>query len=147
MKRPLLILTGLFLVLIGFAAGWLSGFTSGKFQAGLEENKIAVACLREKDLTVSPDFREYLKGRIYYNLASKYPNRSGYLLRRDWDFGPVNSALLKRRIYAKDPNYPCDSFDTATAHLSSAEPAGTANRSETVGPQTNATAPQSGSSP
>ena len=137
-KRLLPISIGL--ALFGFAAGWLRGFASGRFEAGLEENKIAAACLRAEDLTLSPDFREYLKGRIYYNLASKFPNRRGYLLRRDWDFGAVNVPVLKRRIYAKDPNFECESFDTATAHLTRAEPGGTAPmRSQPVGPETNGT--------
>src|SRR5262245_15982766 len=49
------------------------------------------------------------------NLASKYPNRRGYLLKRDWDFGTVNVALLKRRVYAKHLNYSFESFGAATA--------------------------------
>lgn len=145
MKRLLSLSPGLLLALVGLAAGWILGFKSGKFQAGLEENKIAAACLRAEDLTLSPDFREYLRGRIYYNLASKYPNRRGYLLRRDWDFGPVNVALLKRRVYAKDPNYPCESFSVATAHLSNAEPAGAASQSQPVASQTNQTSEAVGS--
>ena len=127
MKRLLSFSPGLLLAMVGLALGWVCGFRSGKFQAGLEENKIAASCLRAEDLALSPAFREFLKGRIYYNLASKYPNRRGYLLRRDWDFGPVNVDLLKRRIYAKDPNYACESFATATAHLGNAEPAAGGN--------------------
>ena len=120
-------------LLVGVAGGWLWGFSRGRFQAGLEENKVAAACLLANDLTISADLREYLKGRIYYNLASKYPDDRGYLLRRDWDFGTVDLTLLKRPIYAKDPTFPSDSFDAATGHLSNAEPPDSAaNRSQPV---------------
>jgi hypothetical protein len=118
MKRFLPVLIGL---LLGVVVGWFWGFSSGRFQAGLEENKVAAVCLRADDLIISADLREYLKGRIYYNLASKYPNDPGYLLRRDWDFGTVDLSLLKRRIYVKDPTFPSESFDAATSHLSKAE--------------------------
>ena len=136
MKRALII-TGILVVtllvaLIGVAEAWHRGFASGRFEAGLEENKLAADCLRAEDLKLSPDFREYLKGRIYYNLASKYPNQRGYLLRRDWDFGAVDVSLLKGRIYAKDPSYDCESFDAATSHLTSAEPSGAANGSQPI---------------
>ncbi len=116
------------LIGIGFIAGWLRGFSSGKFQAGLEENKIAEVCLRFHAQEISSDFREYLKGRIYYNLASKFPNDPGYLLRRDWDFGSVDLTRLPGRIYAKDPDFPAESFDAATSHLSRAEPIRAPNR-------------------
>jgi hypothetical protein len=130
---------------IGFLAGAYRGVNKGVFNAGLQENKIAAACLRADDLSLSPEFREYLKGRIYYNLASKYPNDRGYLLRRDWDFGPVDLGVLKRRIYAKDPNFPSESFDSATSHLSRAEPVGEANRSQPVRSETNQTSSAAGS--
>ncbi|MEW6159143.1 MAG: hypothetical protein AB1813_17090, partial [Verrucomicrobiota bacterium] len=80
MKRLLQISKGLIFAALGLVVGWWWGFQSGRFQAGLEENKIAAACLRANDLNLSADFREFLKGRIYYNLASKYPNEAGYLL-------------------------------------------------------------------
>lgn len=121
MKRLRLILSVLLFGVVGFATGYVWGFTSGRFQAGLEENKIAAADLRATDLELSPDLREYLKGRIYYNLASKFPNQRGYLLRHDWDFGQVDAAVVERRVYAKDPNYPSETFDAATEHLSNAE--------------------------
>ena len=112
-----------------FGAGYLFGFRNGNFAAGLEENKIAALRLTEKDfgispemaIPMSPEFREFLKGRIYYNIASKFPNDAGYLLRSDWDFGPVDQTVLKRPIYAKDPTCPADSFDAATSNLSAAE--------------------------
>ena len=121
MKLILQILAVVLVAIVIFLAGAFWGYQKGEFQAALEENKVAAACLRAEDLIVSGEFREYLKGRIYYNLASTYPNDRGYLLRRDWDFGPVDVALLKRRIYAKDPGFPCESFDSATSSLSRAE--------------------------
>lgn len=108
-------------MLVGCYIGAIWGNNHGRFQAALEENKLAVNALKSEDHDLPPAFREYLKGRIYYNIASKFPNDRGYLLRRDWDFGPVDLTVLKRRLYAKDL-YDCDSYDRATAHLSDAEP-------------------------
>ena len=107
--------------MIGLAVGALWGLRHGQFQAALEENKVARVCLRDASLELCPDLREYLKGRIYYNIASKFPNQRGYLLRRDWDFGVVARQAGGRRLYVKDPNFSCDSFDAATADLSNVE--------------------------
>lgn len=112
-----------------FTAGFFLGFRKGNFAAGLEGNKIAALRLRENasppvegwTVPLSPEFREFLKGRIYYNIATKFPNEAGYLLRGDWDFGPVDETFLKRAIYAKDPTCPAHSFDAATEGLSAAE--------------------------
>lgn len=100
-------------------AGW--GYRRGSFQAGLEENKIAASNLRSSEPSPSPEFAAYLKGWIYYNLASKFPNDEGYLLRHDWDFGPVDTAALVGRVYKKESNYEAESFDAATRHLSAAQ--------------------------
>ena len=112
---------------IGFAIGAILVWKKGRFSAALEENKIAVVLLTQKSVPEDTAFGEYLKGRIYYNIASKFPNDRGYLLRSDWDFGPVN---VERFGYgfAKDPGFECESFDAATKHLSRAEPAGGTKR-------------------
>lgn len=122
MKHSVQIVAGILLVGVGFAAGAVWGIRHGQFQAALEENKVAATCLRAADLNLSADFREYLKGRIYYNIASKFPNDRGYLSRTTWDFGPVDLSVLKRRIYAKDPTFHSESFDGAIIGLSSADP-------------------------
>lgn len=121
MKLIKLVGFGSLIAALSFMAGAGWGLRRGAFQAGLEENKIAASNLRSSDLSLSPEFTAYLKGRIYYNLASKFPNDGGYLLRRDWDFGPVDTGALNGRIYAKDPNYEAESFDAATRHLSAAQ--------------------------
>lgn len=121
MRLLIQLASGCLLAGVSFVVGACWGHDRGEFRAGLEENKIAAACLKAQDLSLSPDLREFLKGRIYYNLASKYPNKRGYLLRRDWDFGAVDSAIMKRRIYVKDPAYAAESFEAATRHLSQAD--------------------------
>ena len=122
MKRSVQIVAGFLLVGVGFAAGAVWGIRRGQFQAALEENKVAASCLRAADLKISAEFREYLKGRIYYNIASKFPNDQGYLSRSTWDFGPVDLTVLKRRIYAKDPAFDSESFEGAIIGLSGANP-------------------------
>lgn len=131
MKRIIRILVGLLLLAITFAAGAAWGLGHGQFQAALEESKVAASCLRADDLSLSPDLREYLKGRIYYNIASKFPNDRGYLSRSSWDFGSVDLSVLKRRVYAKDPTFDSESFTGATIKLSNAEPS-SANRPDPV---------------
>ena len=84
---------------------------------------MAVAMLKSEDSELNPLGREYLKGRIYYNLATKFPNDKGYLLRKDWDFGPINLDVAKSGVGAKEPGF-TDSFDEATQDLSNAEQAG-----------------------
>jgi hypothetical protein len=121
MKLIKLVGCGSLIAALSFMAGAGWGLRRGAFQAGLEENKIAASNLRSSDLSLSPEFTAYLKGRIYYNLASKFPNDEGYLLRRDWDFGPVDKGALNGRIYKKDPGYEAETFDSATRHLSAAQ--------------------------
>ena len=138
MNRDLRIAAGLLLLGIGFAAGVMWGWRRGQFQAGLEENKIAAVNLQDNHLNISPDLREYLKGRIYYNIATKFPNDRGYLLRGDWDFGPVDLSKWSRQIYVKD-TWECSSFDSATGDLSEAEPDTLSARSPASLPPTDPT--------
>ena len=68
----------------------------------LTENKIAAANLKADrnfygGTNLAPEFREYLKARIYHNVYSYYPSTRGYLLQKDWDFGPVDRQLLNTR--------------------------------------------------
>lgn len=106
---------------IGFFLGVLFGYNKGEFSAGMEENKLAANLLSNEELEISPEFREYLKGRIYYNIATKYPNDRGYLLRKDWDFGVIEPTRLPPKSFAKDPTSDCNSFEDATVNLSEAE--------------------------
>lgn len=138
MNRDLRIAAGLLLLGIGFAAGFMWGWRRGQFQAGLEENKVAAVNLQDNHLNLSPDLREYLKGRIYYNLATKFPDDRGYLRRGDWDFGPVDPSKWSRQIYAKGPGE-FSSFDSATQDLSEAEPDTLSTRSPASLPPTDPT--------
>ena len=115
---------GVFVMGVGFCLGAIWGMKHGAFNAGLEENKLAVNLLSNQELTLSPEFSEYLKGRIYYNIASKYPNDRGYLLRKDWDFGEIQPTRLPSKSFAKDPTFDCSSFDEATKKLTRAEQGG-----------------------
>jgi hypothetical protein len=87
------------LVSLAFVAGVIIGGVVGsrdaRFGLALTENKIAAANLMPgRDIPLSPEFREYLKARIYHNVFSYYPSTRGYLLQKDWDFGPVDHQLL-----------------------------------------------------
>lgn len=95
MKRPFTtILVGIAGVVAGLFVGLVLGHRQGEFQAALRENKIAVANLKFHGTNVSPQLREYLKTRIYSNIEASYPSRPGYLIRTDWDFGPVDRGVL-----------------------------------------------------
>lgn len=89
----------------GFCTGFLYGVGFGQFQSALDENKLAIVNLdRFPDL--DPQFREYLKGRIYNNIRLFYPPRPGYRLRADWDRGPVDLDVLAGVHAVKDPTDP-----------------------------------------
>jgi len=121
MKLLKLTLLGMLFLGIGLYLGAIWGLKKGAFNAGLEENKIAKGLITNTDLKLSPEFTEYLRGRIYYNIATKYPNDRGYLLRKDWDLGEVEETNLPHKCYAKDPTADYSSFDAATERLSNAD--------------------------
>ena len=91
------------LVILAFGAGvvigGIGGSRSTRFSLALTENKIAAANLAADrnfygGTNLAPEFREYLKARIYHNVFSYYPSTRGYLLQKDWDFGSVDHQLL-----------------------------------------------------
>jgi hypothetical protein len=93
----------------GVVIGDIEGCRSTEFGLALTENKIAAANLAADrnfsgGINLAPEFREYLKARIYHNVFSYYPSTRGYLLQKDWDFGPVDRQLLagKHIIVWKD---------------------------------------------
>lgn len=94
------------LVIVGVAAGYLAGLAvghgQGAFRVALEENKIAAWNLQFHADKLSPQLAEYLKTRIYCNVLVRYPNDLGYLLKRDWDFGPVDRSVLGEIATYKD---------------------------------------------
>lgn len=70
----------------------------------LQENKIATVNLRFNSTNVGPQLKEYLKARIYCNVFTYYPSTEGYLLQKDWDFGPVDRETLGKIAVFKDPH-------------------------------------------
>ena len=127
MKLLFTAVTGLLILSIGLFLGSIWGMKRGAFNAALEENKVAARLLSDQELTLTTEFTEYLKGRIYYNIASKYPNDYGYLLRKDWDFGEIQPTRLPYKSFAKDPTLDCNSFSEATKNLTRAEQVGAPN--------------------
>jgi hypothetical protein len=118
MKRPVAI----FLVIVAFVAGVGAGFLGGcryrQFDLALQENKVAAANLKmDTDFygstNLSPQFREYLKARIYCNVYNYYSSDRGYLLRKDWDFGPVDRNVLGTVGVWKDPHQKVWDWDAA----------------------------------
>jgi hypothetical protein len=89
---------------MGLLIGFILGFRQGTFQIALQENKVAAANLKFYSTNSTPQLREYLKARIYCNVNTFYPNTSGYLLQKDWDFGPVDKDVLGKISVFKDPN-------------------------------------------
>jgi hypothetical protein len=122
MKLLKLVGFGSLIAAFSFLVGAEWGLRRGTFQAGLEENKVSASNPRSSEPNLCPESTAYLKGRIYYNPASKFPNDEGYLLRGGWDFGSINKGALNGRIYAKDPGCGAESFDSATRHLSAVRP-------------------------
>jgi len=114
--RMKLAITSVFGFLIGLLIGYFFGFRQGTFQLALQENKVAAANLRFNGANSSPQLREYLKARIYCNVNTFYPDTSGYLLQKDWDFGPVDKEILGKILVCKDPNQIVWDWPTAIAN-------------------------------
>jgi len=89
---------------IGLLIGSIGGCKSASFGAALQENKVAAANLKCCGTNLTPQLREYLKARIYCNVNTFYPNTAGYLLQKDWDFGPVDRSVLGKILVFKDPD-------------------------------------------
>jgi hypothetical protein len=105
MKRLHIIFLIVAAFIVGVIVGGIGASRSTSFGLALAENKIAVANLKGDQnfyggTNLSPEFREYLKARIYHNIYSYYPSTRGYLLQKDWDFGPVDRQLLMSRHIA-----------------------------------------------
>lgn len=96
------------------AIGFVFGLIHGQFQSALEEAKVAKAILKRDDISIEPQFREFLKGRIYYLIGTKFYD-SGYLTGREWDVGTVDTNVLQRPIYAKDPTFAPRTYNEAVA--------------------------------
>jgi len=104
---------GLISCSIALGFGYFQGIKQGLFLSALSENNLATANLHDSHKTLPPEFREYLKARIYYNVYMHYPSSSGYLQQKDWDFGPVNRSLLGDIISVKDPTIQISDWTTA----------------------------------
>jgi len=121
-KLSAILIIGIPSIVLGLIIGGYRGYQHGRFVTALEENKMAAGIVSSDDPNLDPLWKEYMKGRIYYNIATKFPNDRGYLLRKDWDFGPVNKDVTKgKQVGAKDPTVMNGSFYEATQHLSKAE--------------------------
>jgi hypothetical protein len=79
--------------------GHVFGLRRGQFQSALEEAKVSRAALYRDDITIEPQLREFLKGRIYYLIGTKFSD-SGYLS-KGWDVGAVNMDICKSRFTQK----------------------------------------------
>lgn len=101
-----MILTIIFAIglVIGLLVGSIVGSKGASFGAALQENKVAAVNLKFHNDDLSPQLREYLKARIYCNVNAFYPNTAGYLLQKDWDFGPVDKSVLGKMLVFKDPD-------------------------------------------
>lgn len=98
------------------AIGYFFGLRHGQFQSALEEAKVARATLHRDDIDVEPQLREFLKGRIYYLIGTKFYD-SRYLFGTEWDVGTVNTNVLQRPIYAKDSTFAPRTYNEAIADI------------------------------
>ena len=110
------IISHLLLAALFLAIGYVSGLRRGQYQAALEEAKVARASLNRDDITLDPQLREYMKGRIYYLIGTKfYHARSEF--GREWDEGTVDTNILRTPIYAKDPTFAPRTYTEAVADM------------------------------
>jgi hypothetical protein len=112
MKRFLLVASVLAILFAGVFCAFAFGVWQGRFQAALEENKLAVGNIDHLP-NLDPQFREYLKARVYWNVRMFYPSSPGYLIQKDWDRGAVNQSVLADAAAAKDPTIPILDWQSA----------------------------------
>lgn len=117
-KRPMTSLLLIAAFAIGVGVGFVGGCRYRQFDLALQENKVAAANLKtDADLfggtNLTPQFREYLKARIYCNVYNYFSSDRGYLLRTDWDFGPVDRTVLGTVGVWKDPHQKVWDWDSA----------------------------------
>ena len=114
MKRFLLPIVVLSVIVAACLCAFAFGVWFGRFDAALEENKIAIVNLDQQP-NLNPQFREYLKARVYWNVRMFYPASSGCLIQKDWDRGAVNEEVLAGVAAAKDPTVPILNWQSAIA--------------------------------
>ncbi|MEP6671055.1 MAG: hypothetical protein ABJF10_17985 [Chthoniobacter sp.] len=102
LNRPFSLLFGFLLGACSVTAyGWLAGYVhSSQPYQPVEEAKICYAALRYAPDRLTPQLREYLKGRLYWNAA--YWIQPSWLVGWHIDFGPVDESLLDNVPWAKD---------------------------------------------
>jgi hypothetical protein len=114
MKKFLVLSFVLLAFIIGMGSGFVMGWRYRQFDLALQENKIAAANLKFRAANLSPEFREYLKARIYCNVYNYYPGDQGYLVQKDWDFGPVDKGVLGSINVWKDPEQKAFDWEAAS---------------------------------
>jgi hypothetical protein len=118
MNRPLPIFLSIVTFVVGVGAGFIGGCRYRQFDLALQENKVAAGNLMINrafygGTNLSPQLREFLKARIYCNVYNYYPSDRGYLLQKDWDFGPVDRKVLGAVGVWKDPHQKVWDWDAA----------------------------------
>lgn len=94
----ILIATACVSSLVGFYVGTVNGIEIH----AVEESKLAELALSEPEgVKLSPQLKEYLKGRLYWNSAIHMGD--GYVSGLLKDYGPLDSNALEGVIYAKEP--------------------------------------------
>ena len=102
MKKLTIIFLVFGCVLAGVALGYWLGWRQACFEIALRENKVATVNLKFCGTNLTPQLREYLKARVYCNVYTHYPSQQGYLLQKDWDYGPVDRDTLGHVLVFKD---------------------------------------------
>ncbi len=74
------------------------------FFHALEESRMAQLALVIEKKTLTPQLREYLKGRLYWNAVVWIPR--GWFSGMDIDHGPIDEETLGTIVIAKDGTSP-----------------------------------------
>ena len=105
------LLTG---VLLGVAGCWLFGWFSQRYHC-VEETILCEHMLTEDGLQLTPQTREYLKARYYWN-AAHWVSPS-WMSGMDQDFGPVDDKLLGGMRPYKEPADSVEVYQSAKQRM------------------------------
>lgn len=111
MKKLITVAAVLLLLGVAFAVGFYFGVREGIPKHAIEEFKMCHVNLTRNTNSLSPQTREYLKSRLYWNAVVYIP--ANFFPEYQFDFGPIDESVLNGVTGIKDCSTPQEVYDLA----------------------------------